>query len=304
MNWHSLPFLLHETRLNLRRERFISLGTLAIAAIALCLLGAAGLLALNLNLWTRKLAGTLEIRAYVRKDVSRQEALALRDRVARWPVVGRAWFVSREEGFEWLKERLAAGEKLEGVPNRLPDMIGVKPVDPGLLPMLAEQLGRLPQIEELRPDPAQSRRLDQVTQMVLRLRQGALAAAGALSGLMLLATFLMVYNAVRLALAHRWAEISIMQLVGATNRFVATPFLLEGIHHGFFGALAACAVLLPGYWRIRVLSGQAIPLLLLWPERELPIFAAALLGTGTIVGFLASALAVRRFLHHRQEWRA
>jgi cell division transport system permease protein len=120
--------------------------------------------------------------------------------------------------------------------------------------------------------------------------------AGALLAV-LAAALLVVANTIRLAVYARRDEIEIMKLVGATDRYVRAPFLLEGALQGLFGsALALGAIfsiqrwLLPRATQAFTFAAGAIS-----PHVVAGQYAS-LLGIGTLVGFLGSWLAVSRFL--------
>ncbi len=76
------------------------------------------------------------------------------------------------------------------------------------------------------------------------------------SGLLLLASLLLVANTVRLAAMARRREIGIMRLVGASTLYIAFPFLLEALVSAAFGvALAAGA--LAAFTKFAILDGLA-----------------------------------------------
>lgn len=56
---------------------------------------------------------------------------------------------------------------------------------------------------------------------------------------LLIASCVLVFNTVRLAVYARRREIEIMKLVGASNWFVQVPFMAEGATQGFIGGLIA-----------------------------------------------------------------
>ena len=64
-----------------------------------------------------------------------------------------------------------------------------------------------------------------------------------LIGLFILASLFIIVNTIRLTVIARGEEISIMQLVGATNRFIKGPFLIEGFIIGIVGATLAVGLL-------------------------------------------------------------
>lgn len=57
--------------------------------------------------------------------------------------------------------------------------------------------------------------------------------------LMLLAVFLVIGNSVRTDVANSKAAIEVQQILGATDHFIARPFLYTGMIYGFFGGLLA-----------------------------------------------------------------
>ena len=59
-----------------------------------------------------------------------------------------------------------------------------------------------------------------------------------------LTVLLIVVNSIRMALMSRAQEIEIMRLVGASDRYVRWPFILEGIFIGFAGAIVTLFLLL------------------------------------------------------------
>ena len=62
--------------------------------------------------------------------------------------------------------------------------------------------------------------------------------------LFLIASVLLISNAIRLSIFARRKEIEVMKLVGASDGFVRTPFVFEGLLQGLVGAtLAAFAVI-------------------------------------------------------------
>jgi len=68
-----------------------------------------------------------------------------------------------------------------------------------------------------------------------------------------IAAVALIANTIHMAIYSRREEIEIMNLVGASNWFVRTPFLLEGAFEGFVGAGLAVLVVVGG---LRIASNQ------------------------------------------------
>jgi cell division transport system permease protein len=183
---------------------------------------------------------------------------------------------------------------LDGVgPGVVPDAVDVSA--PGIslaeARALAARLGALPGVTEVDYGNAWLEKLEAVV-------AHARVAAVALFAVLAVATAVLVGNTLRLAVFARREELEIMKLVGATDGFVGTPFLIEGLLQGLAGAglailalLAVHALLVPRLQgAVRIASALRLSDTLPGP------LLLGLLGGGAAVGLLGSALAVVRSL--------
>jgi len=106
--------------------------------------------------------------------------------------------------------------------------------------------------------------------------------------IVILSSVFIISNTVRLTILGRQKSIEILKLVGATNRFITTPFIIEGAFQGGLASLISLALL---------------SLIYLFVSRTLP--EVAFLDTGKmsvyvltciLLGSLGSYAALRRFL--------
>jgi cell division transport system permease protein len=115
--------------------------------------------------------------------------------------------------------------------------------------------------------------------------------------LFLVASVLLISNAIRLSIFARRKEIEVMKLVGASDSFVRTPFVFEGLLQAFVGAtLAAFAVI----W-INILfvdwSHHALPYVPISGDAVNVLSTLILLIiVGVGIGVFGSFLSVTRFL--------
>jgi cell division transport system permease protein len=119
---------------------------------------------------------------------------------------------------------------------------------------------------------------------------------GVVSGMLLLASLLLVGNTIRLSIYARRREVEVMRLVGATNWFIRWPFMVEGLVCGLLGATIAIGLLFTGKQVIvdpladnfnLINSGDTIPFASL---------ALVLLCVAMGVSAMGSGLTLRRFL--------
>jgi len=120
-----------------------------------------------------------------------------------------------------------------------------------------------------------------------------------LSVFFIVIAILVVFNTVRLAVTFRSKEIEVMRLVGASDLFVRSPFLIEGFLYGLLASVFSLGFIYLGVRIIGTFSKATI--FEKFMERLSPIFfsrfwliAVILIGVGTIIGVGSSWLSVRR----------
>jgi cell division transport system permease protein len=112
-----------------------------------------------------------------------------------------------------------------------------------------------------------------------------------------LVSWFIVSNTIKLAMYNRRHEINIMKYVGATNAFIRTPFILEGIIIGLCAAVVSFAV----QWIIYVYLLQPLVADLSFittvPFGQLsPMIILYFGGIGLLVGLVGSAFSINKHL--------
>ena len=118
-----------------------------------------------------------------------------------------------------------------------------------------------------------------------------------LSGsLLIMTTTFMVAHTIRLTLLSRQQELELLRLVGATNNYIRTPFLLEGALQGLLGAGSGMAALLLLFnWIKLQFAGPATSSLLPFTFFSWPV-VLLIVGLATLLCVIGSFSAIRRFL--------
>jgi cell division transport system permease protein len=124
-------------------------------------------------------------------------------------------------------------------------------------------------------------------------RSGALV----LALLVVVCVIAVIGNTIRLAVAGRRREIEVLKLCGATDSFVRSPLVIEGVIQGVSSSAIALAILLAGYLlahhhieaTLSSLTGVGMVFLSPWT-------VAATITLAGIVGGVGSAWSLRRYL--------
>ena len=121
-------------------------------------------------------------------------------------------------------------------------------------------------------------------------------------GLTILAIFL-IQNTIKLTISARKDEITIMRNVGATNSFIRSPFVIEGIIIGVLGAIIPVGLTIWGYTILYKQTGGFIVsnmFKLVKPNPFIYYVGGILLGLGVVVGLIGSILSVNRYLRWKR----
>lgn len=117
-------------------------------------------------------------------------------------------------------------------------------------------------------------------------------------GILILASFFIVSNVIKLNVFARKNEVEILRLVGATNLFIRVPFWLEGIALGLTGGLISLGLLFILTHVFPLYVGPSLGVLHDLLAFHDPDIGQALwiIGGGAATGFLGSATSVSKFL--------
>jgi cell division transport system permease protein len=119
-----------------------------------------------------------------------------------------------------------------------------------------------------------------------------------IAGLMLIAAVLLIATTIRLSAFARRRELGIMRLVGASNRFIQTPFVVEGVLAALIGsALASVAVWAIVGVGVNQYLRDRISFITSWVNlADVAVVIPALVVIGVILAALSASFAIRRWL--------
>ena len=207
------------------------------------------------------------------------------------PLVERFEFENHDQAFAKYQEQFADSESSGFVtPDFLPETFWVNMKDANQSDVLVETLRGQPGVD----DVVDQR---QYLQPIFSALNAASFTAVGIAVLMLVAAVLLIATTIRLSAFSRRRELGIMRLVGASNRFIQTPFVLEGMVAALIGSLLAGGVIVAGV-RFFV-QGYLAKTLLSTPfvgMQDALLVAPALLVIGAGLAALSATIAINRYL--------
>lgn len=207
------------------------------------------------------------------------------------PYVASYEFETQQEAYDRFVEQFAGSSAAElATVDTMNEAIWVSPATPQDAALIAEATNGLPGVLEVRDQRA-------LLDPIFAVLNAASVTAIGIAALMLVAAVLLISTTIRLSAVARRRELGIMRLVGASNRFIQTPFILEGVIAALIGAVLAAAavvaivaVFVQGYVRDLVDRTALVTVEdALWT-------APILIGIGVVVAAIAAAVAIRRYL--------
>ena len=285
-------FFLGEALKNIRLNLLMSITAVTTTFICILVFGLGLLVSAHIQGVIGSVREDVSVEAFM-PNASSEEIDALAEKVEGWPEVASVTEVSEEQAFAEFKD------KFKDQPDLYKDLdMGVFPAsvqiqlkDPGTANDVAERLKQEGFTEENLSYPQQTiDRLNAVTSYVIWGLYGATL-------LFLIASVLLISNAIRLSIFARRKEIEVMKLVGASDGFVRTPFVFEGLLQGLVGAgLAALAVVWINFLFVDW-SHNALPYVPISSDVvNAPLVLIVLVAVGVGIGVIGSFLSVTRFL--------
>jgi len=207
------------------------------------------------------------------------------------PFIDKFYFESHEEAFTNFQKQFEGNPVTEYVTaDQLNQTFWVNLIDPSNAAVLSESLGSMPGVETVTD---QRRYLDQIFSV---LNAASYTAIG-IAALMLIAAVLLIATTIRLSAFSRRREIGIMRLVGASNRFIQTPFVLEGVFAALLGSLlAGGAVVAIVQFFVQGYLGDTLQFTNFVDVKDALIVVPILLVVGAVLAAFSANFAISRYL--------
>jgi len=246
-----LGLILGEVGSGLRRNISMVISVVLVTFISLTFVGAAILLQMQIGQMKGYWYDRAQVAVYLCTDLDTTgnctQTVATQSQIdlvaaqleasALAPYIDRFEFETNQQAFENFQAQFADSPIASFVtPETLNQSFRVNLINPADADILIESLSGLAGVQNVED---QRGYLDQIFAV---LNAASYTAIG-LAALMLVAAVLLIATTIRLSAFSRRRELGIMRLVGASNRFIQTPFILEGVIAAFVGSLLASAAI-------------------------------------------------------------
>ncbi len=297
-------YFLRETMSSFRRNWVMSLGAVITIFFSLLLVGTFVITGVVVNDIVSSVEQKVMIQVFLKDGYPEEDLTALQEAVsADSERVAGVEYVSKEQALERFREQMADSpeivQELEG--NPLPASLEIELTDAHYVNEVVEGIKAHPSFTNLighPDDPERDLKYGQdIVEKLFQFTRITRLVISVLVAMLAFVSLIFISNTIRLAIYARRKEIGIMRLVGASNWFIRTPFLLEGVLQGLVGAVLAIGVIVGvRQWLLPWVS-ENLPFLPvgLTPETTVQL-ALVLAAAGMGIGLIGSGFALRRYL--------
>ncbi len=313
MKMRSFRYLIGEGIKNVWANRLMSLASIGVLVACMLITGVAVTLSVNIDESLGDLEQQNVVMVYFGDEqnptdsgvkLTDDEAKALtKDKISKIDNVAKAEFISREDGLDGLLSDM--GDENNALfdfvseDNPLPNAARVQFEDLSQFDKTVKAIEKVEGVKNVRHQR-------ELAEKIVGIRKTVNVGSIGIVALLLIIAFVIVCNTIRITMYNRKLEISIMKAVGATDRFIRFPFMVEGITLGLL-ASAFTTGLLYAIYRVAItyieqtMAGfAAIP----FRELALPLFALFAL-IGVTVGLFGSSIVISKYLRKEgSEFRA
>jgi cell division transport system permease protein len=303
MYWLNTRRIIKSGFVSFWRNGFVSLSSVLIITLTLFSLGSIIFAGALLNSTLEEVKSKVDVNVYFVPTADEDAVLSLKSKLESLPEVSSVEYVSKEKALTNFKERhvndevtLQALEELGD--NPLGAILNVKAKETsqyeGIAKFLDSEGGDSGTFIDKVNYYQNKTAIDTLTRMI----QGGTKIAFGVTLVLVFISILIALNTIRLAIYIAREEISVMRLVGASNRFVRGPFIISGVMYGIVSALITLILFYPTtYWLSAItetfFSGFSVFDYYIINFIQISFL---ILGTGVVLGAISSYLAVRKYL--------
>ena len=277
---------------NIFTHGFMSFASVAVITACLVIMGALGLITWNINAMIDEMQNQNKIIAYIDENYTEEQARALQPEIDKLKNIESVEFVTREQAMENFEADYEDElfDTIDASTFRHRYVITLVDIN-----QMKDAQGALEKIEGIADVNAH---LDYAKKFVT-FRNIVSIVSLVLVGVMVLVSLFIMTNTIKLATFTRKDEIAIMKIVGATNRFIRFPFVIEGLILGAVGGGIAC-VIVGGLYSVakrRLMTTMIAGIFTMVPFHTVMLpMLVVFLGVGILVGVIGGVTAIRSYL--------
>ena len=276
---------------NIKREKLMALTNITVMTITFLILGVFISLVFLTQTAIKHLEEQAQVTIFFKDDFSEQNILSMKQKVESDKRVAAVNYVSKNDALKIFMEiNKSEPILLESISaNILPASLEIKAKNISTLKNLAEEYSKTDGVEEIKYFKDVIDKFSYMTKIIY-------VAGSSLLAVFLIVSFSVILITIRLTIQSKGTELEILKLVGATDSYVKTPLIYQGVFFGLISAVISSSFLFLLFFILQfsgVLSPTA-PSFLVFPL----LLTVILTFAGFALGYLGSITAVKKYLNY------
>lgn len=295
-NMSRTKYFFNQAKKNIIRNGLMSVASLFTIICCLVILGVFMIISLNVSTITDQIKDQCEIQVFMEQSASEERVSAVYNEIMAVENVKSAELYTKAQMFEDVKQTMFEGreeliESLGDEDNPFSDSYKIVLTDISAASDVAAKLKDIENVESV------TNKQD-VVNIVLSASRTVRHISVVIMALLLIVAIVIISNTVRLTVFNRRKEINIMKYIGATDRFIRVPFLVEGVLIGILGAAVSFLLMCGGYmFVLRYMSTHNFELFRLVDIEVVAIWLGVIFViVGGLIGMLGSAVSMKKYL--------
>lgn len=293
MRMYNIGYFFSQAFKGIWRNGLMSLAAITVLLSCLVLMGSFSLLVYNVNVNIEEVAKLNEVVVIVDTEATDEEVEALSAKIHALDNVANVVFVSKEEGLESERSRYEEYSYLfEEIAedNPLPDVFKITYEDNSRVANLVYALGKFDHVSKV------NNRTD-IANDIESIKSGVSFIFIWFLAILFVVSIFIIINTIKIGVESRSREIAAMRYIGATNFFMTTPFIIEGIIIGLISAGIGYVLQSFLYNTIyNAMSGE-YKMIAVAPFSDVQTYIlGGFLIIGVVAGMVGSGISLRRYM--------
>ncbi len=296
MKYNVIGYFLSEGFRNVFKNKKSTISCLGVMCATMLIFGLFFTIGKNINNIVNNLQKEQGMQVFMEYDATEDEKNELESKLHNIQGINSVTPVSKEEAYNTMKERLGKNENaIKGfTPDIFSESFIVTLTDLELNNQVYNEISALEEVRTI-----QNKR--DTIETLSKIGDTIQLVTFVMFAILIFISLFIISNTIKLTVHARRREISIMKYVGATNGFIRTPFMIEGIIIGLISGIISILVVGGGYNYIaNALSNSqtwqqlSINLLSFGEMFGQIILVYMLLGVG--IGIVGSSISMKKYL--------
>ena len=296
MRYSVIGYFLSEGFRNVFKNKKSTISCLGVMCVTMLMFGVFFSIGKNITHMVENVEDSQAIRVFFKNDATEEEISEMKEKIMAINGVATAERRTKEDAFNEAKKYLDGHTSLmDGMePDFFSDSYIVTLSDLDLNESVQAEMQKLPHFKRIASS-------NQTISTLSTIGKWIRIVTGTILIILILISIFIIANTIKLTVHARRKEISIMKYVGATNSFIRTPFMIEGIIIGLASSAISLGLVgaLYNWCAIKMAQSETIQLIGINMLQFSDLFSSILvvfiiLGVG--IGILGSRISMKKYL--------